>query len=272
MLSRLLHLRGDKRLEQAAQKIAELEELRPRMAEIEASLEARADAERVLLRRLTDCRVKLELTGHRLRDLTAQAADDDRAIQRERDRADAAELRLAEMTSGRAKLHAKLEQEHALRAIAEKAVQRHELRDAEMEERLRTSAEALELAVSTLSQKLAARRASYERLVPSLTDLAERLHPLMERAAAPPPRPVARPQPRQDEHLRFYVTKKGYEMSVVQGPPPQANTVVHRAEHGSALVMKLGRSPLPGDDRCCAYLLPYTDAGEEKPRARLRLA
>src|SRR5207253_2663255 len=84
------------------------------LAEIEASLEARADAERVLLRRLTDCRVKLELTGHRLRDLTAQAADDERAIQRERDRADSAERRLAEMTSGRAKLHAKFEQEHAL--------------------------------------------------------------------------------------------------------------------------------------------------------------
>jgi hypothetical protein len=271
MLSRLLHFRGDKRLEQAAQKIAELEALRPRMAEIEASLEARAAAERVLLRRLTDCRVKLELTGHRLRDLTAQAADDERAIQRERDRADSAERRLAEMTSGRAKLHAKFEQEHALLAIAEKAVQRQELREAEMEERLRTSTEALELAVSTLSEKLAARRASYEQLVPSLTDLAERLHPLLERAVAPP-QPVAPSPPREDEHLRFYITEKGYEMSVVQGPPPQTNTVVDRVEHGSAMVVKLGRSPLPADDRRCAYLLPYTDSSEEQPRARLRLA
>ena len=127
--------------------------------------------------------------------------------------------------------------------------------EAEMEERLRTSTEALELAVSTLSEKLAARRASYEQLVPSLTDLAERLHPLLERAAAPP-QPVAPSPRREDEHLRFYVTEKGYEVSVVQGPPPQANTVVDRAEHGSAMVMKLGRSPLPADDRCCAYLLP----------------
>jgi chromosome segregation ATPase len=263
MLSRLLHIGVDKRLERAAAKVVELETLRSRIVEIESSLKARADAELVLLRRLTDCHVRLELTRQRLGDLTAQVADGERVLKRERDRADSAEealaaseRRLADVMSGRAKLHAKLEREHALRVIAEQTVQRWQMREAEMEERLRRLAEALELAVSTLSKRLAARRASYEQMGPSLTQLAERVNLLLERAA-----PRSAPA-REDQHLRFYMTGSGYELTVVQGPPPRTNTVVDRAEHGSGVVMKLGRSPLPADDRRCAYLLPCTHPSE----------
>lgn len=263
MLSRLLRIGVDKRLERAAQKIAELETLRSRVAEIESSLEARAAAEHALLRRLTDCRVALELTRHRLGDLTAKASEDERKLQRERDRADSAERRLADMTSGRAKLHGKLEEEHALRVIAEQAVQMQELREAQMEERLRSFTEALEGAVSTLSKRLAARRASYEQMLPSLTQLTEHVPLLLERATAIPDRAAATPSAREDEHLRFYVTGSGYDLTVVDGPPPETNTVVDCAEHGSGLVVKLGRSPLPADDRCCAYLLPCSDSNEQ---------
>jgi chromosome segregation ATPase len=268
MLSRLLHIGVDKRLERAAWKIAELETLQSRIAEIESSLKARADAELVLLHRLTDCHVKFELTRQRLGNLTAQVSDSEVSSQRERDRADsysealaALERRLADMTSGRAELHAELEKEHALRVIAEQAVQRLQMRDAEMEERLRRLTEGLELGVSKLSKMLAARRDSYERMVASLTQLAERLNPLLERAAAPP-QAAAAPSPahREDEHLRFYMNGSGYELTVVEGPPPQTHAVVNGAEHGSGVVMKLGRSPLPGDRRCCAYLLPIEAA------------
>jgi hypothetical protein len=164
------------------------------------------------------------------------------------------------MTSGRAELHAELEKEHALRVIAEQAVQRLQMRDAEMEERLRRLTEGLELGVSKVSKMLAARRDSYERMVASLTQVAERLHPLLERVAAPPPQAAAAPSParREDQHLRFYMNGSGYELTAVEGPPPQPNTIVDRAEHGSGVVMKVGRSPLPGDSRCCAYLLPCT--------------
>jgi chromosome segregation ATPase len=256
MLSRLLHIGVDRRLERAAWRMAELETLRSRVAEIESSLAARAEAERVLLRRLADYHVRFELARQRLGVLTEQASDDARSLQRERDRADSAERRLAEMTSGRAELHAELEREHALRVIAEQTVQRHEVRHAQMEERLRRLTEAVELAVSTLSKRLEARREVVEQMVPSITHLVERLKLLSERAA---PR---RAPAREDQHLRFYMTGSGYELTVGEGPPPRMNTVVDRAEHGSGVVTKLGPSPLPADSRCCAYVLPCTNSSE----------
>lgn len=267
MLSRLLHIGVDKRLERAAWKIDELETLQSRIAEIESSLKARADAEVVLLRRLTDCHVRFELTRQRLGNVTAQLSDTEVSLQRERDRADscsddlaASERRLADMTSGRAELHAELEREHALRVIAEQAAQRLQLREAETEERLRRLSEALELGVSKVSKRLAAQREAYQRMIPSLTQLAERLNLLVERATALAQTAAAPSLAREDEHLRFYTTGKGYELTVVEGPPPQTHAVVNGAEHGLGVVMKLGRSPLPGDRRCCAYLLPVEAA------------
>ena len=163
------------------------------------------------------------------------------------------------MTSGRAKLHGELEREHALRVIAEQAVQGQQTRAAEMEERLRGITEGLERAVSTLSKRLAARRDAYDQMVPSLTRLPERLHLLFERAATA--RAAAAPAPaREDQHLRFYTTASGYELALAEGPPPQTNTVVDCPENGLGVVIKLGRSPLPADDRCCAYLLPLVPA------------
>lgn len=253
MLSRLLHLGANRRLERAAGNIGELETLRARMAEIESSLEARAEAELGLLRRLTDCRVRFELTRQRLDNATAQVAEHERSLERERDRADSAERRLADMTSGRARLHGELEREHALRVIAEQSVQRQQMQAAEVEERVRAVTEGLERAVSMLSRRLAAGRDVYERMVPALAQLTERVKILMERPS--PSAPV-----REDEHLRFYTTGTGYELALAEGPPPQTNTVVDCPENGLGVVIKLGRSPLPADDRCCAYLLPLVQA------------
>lgn len=254
MLSRLLHIGANKRLQQAAGNIGELETLRARIAEIESSLQARAEAELALLRRLTDCRVRFELTRQRLSNATAQVADHERSLERERERADSAERRLADMTAGRAKLHGELEREHALRVIAEQTVQGQQTRAAEMEERLRGITEGLERAVSTLSKRLGARRDAYDQMVPSLTQLPERLNLILERAA-----PRSAP-PRKDQHLRFYTTGSGYELALAEGPPPRTNTVVDSPENGLGVVIKLGRSPLPADDRCCAYLLPLVQA------------
>ena len=255
MLSRWLRMGANKRLERAAGNIGELEPLRSRMAEIESSLEARAEAELSLLRRLTDCRVQLELTRQRLNDATAQVADRERSLERERERADSAERRLAEMTSGRARLHGDLEREHALRLLAEQAVDdKQQVKAAEMEERLRAIAEGLERAVSTVSKRLAARRDAEQRAILVVARLVEGVTLLAERASPPSP-PV-----RQDQHLRFCATEAGYELSVAEGPPPRANTVVECPEHGREVVLKLGRSPLPADDRRCAYLLPVLEA------------
>jgi chromosome segregation ATPase len=266
MLSRLLHIGVDKRLERATAAMGELQTLRSRMVEIELSLEARADAERVLLRRLTDCHVSLELTRQRLQDERDRAdAADARATECIEALA-AAERRLAEVMSGRARLHGELEQEHALRVIAEQALQTHQARGAELEERLRTLTEAVELAVSTVSKRLAARRDTYEQVVASLLRLAQRLNPLLELAATPAPRAAAARAPaRADEHLRFSMAGSGYELTVAAGPPPRTNAIVNGAELGSSVVMKLGPSPLPGDGRLCAYLLPFAVSSGEQP-------
>jgi len=254
MLSRLLHMGANKRLARAAENIGELEPLWSRITEIESSLQARAEAELVLLRRLTDCRVQLELTRQRLNDSTAQIAYHERSLEPERERADSAERRLADMTSGRARLHGDLEREHALRVIAEQCVEKQQLQAAEIEERLRGITEGLERAVSALSKRLAARRDAEERTIPLVARLGEGMRLLGERASPPSARV------REDQHLRFCATKAGYELSVAEGPPPRANTVVDCPEHGPEVVLKLGRSPLPADDRRCAYLLPVLEA------------
>jgi hypothetical protein len=58
-------------------------------------------------------------------------------------------------------------------------------------------------------------------------------------------------------HLRFISTTSGYELLEAEGRPPSPGSTVSVPEHlGSFLVMKLGPSPLPNDDRICAYLSP----------------
>jgi hypothetical protein len=43
-------------------------------------------------------------------------------------------------------------------------------------------------------------------------------------------------------------------------PDRAAQQIVDIATDGWGVVTKLGRSPLPGDHRCCAYLLPCPHA------------
>jgi hypothetical protein len=58
-------------------------------------------------------------------------------------------------------------------------------------------------------------------------------------------------------HLRFISTTTGYRLVEVEGPPPSSGATVDVSEQlGAFRVMKLGPSPLPNDDRVCAYLAP----------------
>jgi hypothetical protein len=54
-------------------------------------------------------------------------------------------------------------------------------------------------------------------------------------------------------HLLFVSKPSGYELKEGQGEPPAPGSEV---EEGDArfFVAKVGASPLPGDDRPCAYL------------------
>jgi hypothetical protein len=60
-----------------------------------------------------------------------------------------------------------------------------------------------------------------------------------------------------DRHLRFISTPSGYTLMEEKGQPPSPGSIVVVPEQlGPFLVMRLGPSPLPNDDRICAYLAP----------------
>jgi flavin reductase (DIM6/NTAB) family NADH-FMN oxidoreductase RutF len=67
------------------------------------------------------------------------------------------------------------------------------------------------------------------------------------------------------EHLVFVWTPAGYALEVRSGEPPPLGAAVADGER-SHLVAKVAASPLPGDARACAYLLP----GETLPVAEAR--
>jgi chromosome segregation ATPase len=172
------------------------------MVEIEASLKARAEVELGLQRRAADSHIKLELTRQRLSNLAAQVSAGQRALQRENDRANSAEgrtaagaealaeveRRLADAISGRAKLHVRLEREHALRLIAEAALQTQQEREAKMEEQLQKLVEGIERALGTFLEQLAGRLNLLANLARSVEQLADGVKPCWSAAdcEAPP--------------------------------------------------------------------------------------
>jgi hypothetical protein len=60
-----------------------------------------------------------------------------------------------------------------------------------------------------------------------------------------------------DRHLRFVSSPSGYTLTEAEGRPPAPGSKVAVSEQLEPfLVMRLGPSPLPHDDRICAYLSP----------------
>jgi hypothetical protein len=56
-------------------------------------------------------------------------------------------------------------------------------------------------------------------------------------------------------HLLFLSKSSGYELAERDGDPPAPGSSVEDGEK-TFRVSKLAPSPLPGDDRVCAYLEP----------------
>ena len=54
-------------------------------------------------------------------------------------------------------------------------------------------------------------------------------------------------------HLLFVWTPTGYELREQEGEPPLVGSEVE-VDDRRELVSKIGPSPLPGDERRCAYL------------------
>jgi len=80
---------------------------------------------------------------------------------------------------------------------------------------------------------------------------------------------AARPDER-DEHVRLVPTLDGYELIECPGVAPVAGTLVDLGEGVWGEVVKVARSPLPNDERRCAYLL-QTGATVEEDAPRLAL-
>jgi hypothetical protein len=59
-----------------------------------------------------------------------------------------------------------------------------------------------------------------------------------------------------DGYLLFVSKPSGYELRERDGEPPSVGDVVEEEDDGRLRVTKLAPSPLPGDSRRCAYLVP----------------
>jgi hypothetical protein len=55
------------------------------------------------------------------------------------------------------------------------------------------------------------------------------------------------------QYLLFVSKPTGYELREREGEPPSLGSVLDE-EEGRMVVTRVGPSPLPGDDRRCAYL------------------
>jgi hypothetical protein len=57
-----------------------------------------------------------------------------------------------------------------------------------------------------------------------------------------------------DNHLLFVSRPTGYELAEREGEPPAPGQEIELDGVGSFVVVKVAPSPLPQDDRPCAYL------------------
>jgi len=123
-------------------------------------------------------------------------------------------------------------------------LERRLFRDSEREAELAQAQEAIRL----IEQAAAAKAAEVEQLE----------HAVAELDREPEPEPGPEPAPSLEPaatHLLFVWTPAGYALHEGHGEAPAVGfrIAVNGGEHS---VAKIARSPLPGDERRCAYLEP----------------
>ena len=77
---------------------------------------------------------------------------------------------------------------------------------------------------------------------------------------------VVEPEPELPKtHVLFVPTPTGYVLLEREGPPPDSGTELSLSE-GSFVVGKVGRAPVPGERRACAFLLAraYSEASPQR--------
>ena len=106
------------------------------------------------------------------------------------------------------------------------------------------------LGASAPEVELRQARASIVRLEAVAAEQAERIEQL-ERASGA----AVEPEPTADGHLLFAPTPRGYVLLEREGRPPAHGGEVGLDGGRDYVVARIGPSPLPGDDRPCAYLV-----------------
>jgi hypothetical protein len=104
-------------------------------------------------------------------------------------------------------------------------------------------------------------------VVPLTPRVDEMPEPVPEQVAPPPAKPVlvrAIPERRSPFGcVAFASTVAGYRLVELGGPAPDVGTTIDVPDVGELVVLRLGRSPLPGDQRTCVFL--------EQPRADVKV-
>jgi hypothetical protein len=125
-------------------------------------------------------------------------------------------------------------------------LERRLFRDSEREAEVAQAEEALR----RIEEATAAKAAEIERLEEAVAALEPELEP--EPELWPEAAPVAEPAV---THLLFAWSPNGYALHQTSGEAPAVGSrlAVNGSEYS---VLKVARSPLPGDERRCAYLEP----------------
>jgi multidrug efflux pump subunit AcrA (membrane-fusion protein) len=230
----------DETLSSIAGDVVDLQEALARLREESAEVERLLDERQVEL-------AESELAHSRLVDECA-SAQEDRAEARAA--LDEAARQLEDMRTQVASLEHTLSQREA--ELAESELGRARLAD----DRAETQA-----ALADAEKKLDAREAQVAALDTELRSLRIRVPTPQSDAATQ--QEASEPEPAF--HLRLVPQSAGYALSQGAGPPPRAGERVEVDDKGFR-VARVGRSPLPNDERPCAFLL--LEAEQESPSAR----
>jgi predicted nucleic acid-binding Zn-ribbon protein len=234
---------GSKSQAAVAALTAQVDENRASVDELARRLdEARADSAAFeatigeLREELSSREKKAEKSERKLRELRAELAAGEEARSREAAARVAAEAEVAKLQSDVRALSESLAETRAAHVAARREVGRLESRCAELEPLEALLAEA-NAHVAARTQSLAELNAELEAV---RAELAERPEPL----------PVEEPAA---THIVFVPSTKGYALAELPGPTPEPGAY-EDVDDGRFLVSRIGPSPLPADQRRCAYL------------------
>ena len=128
------------------------------------------------------------------------------------------------------------------------------------DERVKVTERALRKGLATLGERLSESESAYAEAGDALRRSIERLGRVIVETDTgiarrdDPDTPATR---EIDSYVAFAPTAEGYRLLVVPGDAPEVGHTVELAGHDSPLVVtRVGASPIPLDDRPCAYLEP----------------